>query len=135
MITLFDRASMERALTLDIDAKLQALLKARIDALVTAEHDLTECTEIVIVEPGDRERDLIQQLGFSPLVEPIDGARFGASGFRPNWDWQAAHGGWIELVESIGGGYAYIIFFQDAQGVDPQLLARCRRYAGKPTCA
>jgi len=129
MKTLFDRASMESALTLDLDPKLLALLKARIEGLVTAEHDLTECTEFVVVEPGDREEDLLREVGFSPLVEPIDGARFGSNGFRPYWDWLARHDGWYELVESFGGGFAYVLFVQDAQGVDPQLLALCRRYA------
>jgi len=133
MITPFDRASMERALTLDLDPTLHVLLKARIGALVTDHHDLTECTEFVVVEPGDREEDIVREVGFSPLVEPIDGARFGGKAFHPYWDWLAKHEGWFELVE-FGGGFAYVLFIKDDDRVDPQLLALCRRYAGGSQC-
>ena len=59
---------------LEIDPKLKALLAERIAALT---EDLIDYTEYVVVQAGDTEDDIIRLLGFSPLVEPIDGARFG----------------------------------------------------------
>ena len=130
MLHLYDRATMARALTLDLDAQLRTLLAARIAALVTAEHDLTNDTEYLIVEPGDTEADIIRHLGFTPLVEPIEGARFDSAGFHPPWDWLADHAGWYEMIVTFGSTFAYVLFIRDADGVDPELLALCRHYTG-----
>lgn len=130
MLHLYDRATMARAFTLDLDAQLRALLAARIAALVTVDLDLTDCTEYLIVEPGDTEADIIRHVGFSPLVEPIDGARFGCDGFHPPWDWLGGHAGWYEMIVTFGSTFAYVLFIRAADGVDPGLLTMCRRYAG-----
>lgn len=130
MLHLHDRATMARALTLDLDPQLRALLSARTAALVAVDYDLTDCTEYLIVEPGDTEADIIRHLGFSPLVEPIDGARFGCAGFHPPWDWLGGHTGWYEMIVTFGSTFAYVLFIRDADGVNSDLLTMCRRYAG-----
>ena len=77
MLHLYDRATMAHALTLDLDPQLHRLLAERIAALG---EELIDCTEYLIVELGDTEADIVRHIGFSPLVEPIDGARFGEPG-------------------------------------------------------
>lgn len=131
MIHLHDRAGMARALTLDLDRALRALLKAHIDHLTAGEHDLTDWTEFLIVQPGDSEADIVRHVGFSPLVEPIDGHRFPDPAFQPHWDWLARHGGgWFEMICTFGSTFAYVLLIQDAEGVPLDMLALCHRYAG-----
>jgi hypothetical protein len=130
MKTANDRASMGHLLSLDLDAQLLQLLRTRFASLVTEHGDLTEWTELLIVEPGDRESDVVREVGFSPLVEPIEGARYGSTGFHPFWDHLRDHGcGWYELTITFGSTFAYVLFIQDAEGTDPDLLALCRGYA------
>lgn len=130
MIHLYNRAGMARALTLDLDPTLSALLKLHIDHLTSGEHDLTDYTEFLVVQPGDSEADIVRHVGFSPLVEPIDGARFPDPGFQPHWDWLARRpGGWFEMICTFGSTFAYVLLIQDVEGLPADLAALCRRYA------
>ncbi len=131
MMLLHDRATMAHALTLELEPRLHTLLQARVAALTTAEYDLTDYTEFLIVEPGDSEADIIREVGFSPLVSPIDGARFGEAEFQPHWDWLGQHYGWFEMVVTFGSTFAYILLIQDDEDALPDLLMLCRRYAGE----
>jgi hypothetical protein len=128
MIKAFDRASMAHLLTLDLAPDLHILLRSRFGSLVTVDGDLTDWTEFLIVQPGDSEEDIVREVGFSPLVEPIDGGRFGGKGFNPFWDHLTDHGGWFELTISFGSTFAYVLFIQDEVGVLPELRSLCRRY-------
>lgn len=125
MMYLYDRATMGRALTLDLDPKLHRLLVERIRALG---EDLIDWTEYLVVEPGDTEADIICHIGFTPLVEPIDGKRFGEPGFDAHWDWLNDHGGWFELSVSFGSTFAYVLFIEDADRVPADLLDLCREF-------
>jgi len=127
MLHLYDRATMAHALTLDLEPRLHALLSERIAAL---SDDLIDYTEYLVVEPGDTEADIIRHVGFSPLIEPIDGIRFGQSGFRPHWDLMVDRGGWFELIETFGSAFAYVLLIQDAEGVVSEIRQLCLRYAG-----
>jgi hypothetical protein len=129
MLHCHDRDSTVRALALDLDPHLKSLLRLRLKTLSTGEFDLTAQTEFLVVEAGDREEDIIRNVGFSPLTEPLDGLRFGKRGFTPFWDWLAHHDGWFELTISFGSTFAYILLIQDGAGVLPELLALCRCYA------
>lgn len=132
MLSLFDRVSIERALALPLDVKLRQLLATRVANLVTADFDLTDMTNFLIVEPGGTEAEIKEEIGLSPLVNPIDGARYGAGDFQPYWDWLEDHDGWFELIVTVGNsGFAYVLLVQDADGVDVDLLALCRHYAGE----
>lgn len=121
---IYDMASLERVMAVDLDPKLRSLLAARAE-FVAAGH-----TEYLIVIPGDTEADIVRQVGFSPLVNPIDGVRFPDPAFHPHWDWLADQGCWFELIETFGSSFAYVLLIQDANGVPPDLLTLCRRYAG-----
>ena len=125
MILIHDGTSMARALALDLPPGLAALIRRRANDLA----ELLDWTEFLVVTAGDREADIVREVGFSPLVEPVDGARFGEPGFRPFWDHLVDHGGWFELSISFGSTFAYILLIQDAAGVLPDLLDLCRRHA------
>lgn len=126
MLHFYDRATMTSAMRFDIDPALKALLHARIKGLSS---DLLDYTEYLIVEPGDTEDDMVRNVGFSLLVEPIDGARYGSPGFVGCWDWLISHEGWFELIVTFGSTFAYVFFVKDADGVDPELRAMCRNKA------
>lgn len=119
----YDRATIAHALSLP---DLPLPLRQPITALTG---DLIDWTEYIVIQPGDTETDIVRAVGFSPLIEPHEGARFGTPGFEPFWDWLAAHNGWFELIVTFGSTFAYILLIQDADGVVPDLLALCRTYA------
>lgn len=126
---LYDRATMARALTLDLDPQLRTLLTARIASLVTTDYDLTNDTEFLIVDdPNVPEADIIRHIGFSPFVEPIDGIRFGNPGFYPPWAWLADHQGWFEMIVTFGSTFAYVLFIRDAP-TPSDLVNLCRTYS------
>lgn len=128
MLHLHDRASMQRALS---DPALAGLLAPRVAALITPYGDLTDWTEFLIVQPGDTEDDIVSAIGFSPLIEPIDGKRYGEPGFAPGWDHISHRDGWYELVVTFGSTFAYVLLIEDTEGVPADLLALCRDYTGR----
>lgn len=130
MLHLYDRATMAHAMTLDLDAKLHRLLVERLRALG---EDLIDWTEYLVVEPGDTEADIMRHIGFTPLVEPVDGKRFGEPGFHEHWDWLVDHGGWFELSVSFGSTFAYVLFIEEADRVPIDLLGLCRLYGQSNT--
>ncbi|MEP9403430.1 hypothetical protein [Sphingomonas sp. VNH70] len=129
MITIYDRAAMARVLMLDIDPQLRRLLERRFAALITPWGDLTDWTEWIILEPGDEESDIVREVGFSPLVEPVDGARFGTAGFQPFWDHLDLEHSHFLMIQSFGSIFGYVLIIPDAEGILPELLALCRQYA------
>lgn len=113
--------------TASIDPVLRQLLADRVHDWATT--DLLDLTYLLIVQAGDAEEDILEAVAFSPLVNPIDGRRFGSKGFVPHWDWLEAHDGWWELIVTFGDGYAFVLFIEDSEGTDPELRALCRTYA------
>lgn len=97
-ILIHDRATAARALALDLDPPLRAALEAELALLTSGDHDLTDWTDILIVQPGDTEATIAREAGFSPLVEPVDGARFDQPGFEPGWDLLTLRGGVFRIV-------------------------------------
>lgn len=126
MLHFYDRAGFVRALTLDLDANLHRLLADRIGALT---EDLIDCTEYLVVQPGDTEADIIHHIGLSPLIEPMDGIRFGEPGFRPHWDCLSRQDGWYEMIKTFGSSFAYVLFIKDDKRAQSEILEMCRRYA------
>ena len=128
MLSLRDEASMKAALRLRLQPELRQMLSDRIqDAAAT---ELLNMTHFVVVEPGDCEHDLVDAIGLTPLVNPIDRARYGARDFHPFWDFLEHHSGWFEMIVSVGNsGFAFVLFIQDAEGADSELMALCREYA------
>ncbi len=123
MLNLPDRASQLAVLHQPLEPVLHRLIKGRVqDALSLG---LADLTHIVVIEPYDSEDDLIEALGFSPLVSRLDGIRL-----QPDWDWIECHPGFWELLYTVANdGFAFLVLVQDAPGVLPNLLALCRAAA------
>lgn len=128
MLHLYDRATMAHALTLDLEPRLRSLLADRINSLVTAEYDLTDQTEFLVVEPDDTEENIICAIGFSPLVEPIDGIRFGEPTFIPWWDCLLRRDGWFEMVVTFGSTFSITLFIANAPEACCFVSSLCERY-------
>lgn len=129
MLHFYDRVTMAHALTLDLEPTLRRLLHERIAALGD---DLIDWTEYLVVEPGDTEADIIRYIGFSPLVEPIEGIRFGQQGFHPFWDWLTDHGGWFEMIVTFGSTFAYVLLIANDPGAPKDIQRLCRQFALSP---
>ena len=119
----FDNAkAIARAPRLMTDPKLKNLLTDRVQDWKA--RGLLDLTHLAIIEVGDTDVSIIDELAFSPLVNPLDGLRYGMEGFVLPFDYAEDHGGWFELVMTIGNsGHAVVIFIRDRDGVDPELLA------------
>lgn len=107
MLHLYDLATIKDALRRDLEPRLHRLLSERVSALPP---ELVEHTEYLVIQPGDTEADLLSLVGFSPLVEPMEGIRWGNPGFRPGWDWLIRHDGWFEMIVTFGSTYALILY-------------------------
>ncbi|CAN5293136.1 hypothetical protein BH11PSE5_BH11PSE5_30080 [soil metagenome] len=113
------------ALTLPLDPRLHQLITDRVKDAIAL--DLGDLTHVLVVQAGDTEADIIDAIGFSPLVHRIHGTRFGDPALEPDRDWLERHEGWIELLYCVGDtGFAYVLFVQDDDGVLPDLLTLCR---------
>ncbi len=125
MLHAYDRATFAHLLTLKLDPVLYRLLSERISGMT---EEMLDHTEIVVVEGGDTEDDIVRAIGLSPLVEPINGARFGEEGFLPHWDWLADHGSWFEMVVTFGSTFAYVLLLE--RRGNPALVDLCERFFG-----
>lgn len=127
MLHFHDRATIMHALTLNLEPILRRLLHERIGALGDM---LVDWTEYLVVEHGDTEADIIRHVGFSPMVEPVEGIRFEQQGFHPFWDWLIDHSGWFEMVVTFGSTFACVLFIADEREKPTDLQTLCRRFAG-----
>jgi len=132
MLSLYDEATTKAALALPIDPDLRALLTTRIVHYVAA--NLASATHILVIQPNDNESDVEREIGFYPTTNIIDGVRSRSAAFDPFWDWLQDLAGWFEMIVTVGdSGFAYILLIQDADGVDPDLLAMCRAHSNPRT--
>lgn len=131
MFAIRDSASMHFALSCPLDPPLRALLLNRLDLLAEySDFDLSELAHFIIIEPGDDIAVIEQEIGFSPLVNFVDGASFGEAGFAPSFEWLVAHGQWFELVFALSDdGFGINLIVQNHVGVEPMLLALCNAYS------
>lgn len=136
MITLRTAAAVKSTINLLANNQLRALLTERVEQLTNAWEgiDLSDLTHFLIIQPGDTAGDAEHELGWSLLVNPADGARFGQPDFTPSWEWLEDHGGWFEAVYIISDdGFGISLFVQDHPDADPELLALCREHAEPKT--
>lgn len=128
MITLADREALCAALSPRVPADLEAIIA---DIVRHAERGgVLDLTYVAVIERGDREEDIAQALGFSPLVEPIEGVRYGEPGFEPYWAFLRRVGGWYELTHVVGTGFAYILLI--STGCESELTTMCRDHLMVP---
>ena len=109
------------------DPQLENLLYDRVQDWTALA--LLDLTHLVIIEVGDTDDSIIEELGFSPLLNSLDGKRFGTDDFVFPFDYIEDHRGWFELFVTVGNdGFAFHLFVRDREGVDPELLAMCRTH-------
>lgn len=122
MITIYD----EQAAQVLADDTLRELVRGHITT--AKENGLENLTCIAVIEPADSEQTIRDELGFSPLRNPLSNTRFGDPGFSPAWDWLEVHSGWYELIFTVGDeGFAYIIFVPIG-AKESDLSRMCERY-------
>jgi hypothetical protein len=129
MLSFHDAAAIAAApINASIDPVLQRLLADRVHDWAAT--DLLDLTHLLIVQRGDTEEDILEEVAFSPFVNPLDGRRFGSKGFVPSWDWLEQHDGWFELIFTVANdGFAFVLFVEDSEAVNPELRDLCRTYA------
>jgi hypothetical protein len=70
------------------------------------------------------------QIGFDILANKWTGIRFDQPGYNQAFEILDEHAGYYELVFLIDdSGYGIEVFVPKTEGVDPELLAMCRRFA------
>lgn len=126
MIALHDRVSIEEALSSSLDTRLRQLMAECLSQTIRATRfDLADFTSLIVVEPGDTDDDICCEIGFSPLSNIAKDIRLQRGVLKD-------HHGWFELAFFIGNdGFAYVLFVQDTDGVEPNLLALCRSLTRK----
>jgi hypothetical protein len=129
MLSIFDTPSLERALSLPLDAKLRRLLRKRVEHLATLDFAVRDATYFVVIDRETSIDDVTDELGWSPLVNPIDGARFGTAAFHPFHDFLADRGGWFEMMVSTSNDVVVVLLVRDDERTDVNLITLCRTFA------
>jgi len=131
MLSLYDTVSMDFALSCPLDPFLKQLLLRRLDMLSEySDFDLSELAHFVIVEPGDTMTAIEVELGFSPFVNFVDGAKYGDADFTPSWEWMIAHGPWFESVFARSdSGVGICLMVPNRPDVEPKLLELFQTFA------
>lgn len=134
MLSIEDSAAMERALSGPIDPALKTILLDRLELLAEylGDWDLADLAHFHVVESGD-SLDVIEKiLGFSPLVNFADGARYPDPTFTPSWEHLVARGMWYDFVFARSdSGFGINLLVPDRDGFDATLLELCRAYAAR----
>lgn len=130
MIDLPNAAAIRAALRQPLPPQLHDLIANRLK--LASDNGVADMTHILVVQPNDTEADIIEAIGFSPLVDPLSAGRFGTAEFQPYWAWLQDLGGWYELIHTVGNsGFAFILLIDKADGVLPELLRLCEGYADR----
>ena len=129
MISVRDEASLSRALELPIDDRIKSLLRERRTQL-GYDFDLTELAHFLVVQPTDKLSAIEQALGFSILVNQVDGLRFGDPDFSASSEWIADHGFCFEAVFIFeDSGFGHVLLVLKLPAVNADLIAFCTQYA------
>jgi hypothetical protein len=133
MLALRTTAAMERAAINYPDPELRQLLTQRMQTLRSHfDGDLEEIVHFLIIEPGDTplEMEMEAELGWSPLVNRVDGTRFGDPAFEPGWEAIQCHGRWFSIIHVVSDyGFGWILFIANDPGTHFDLHSLCLEYA------
>ena len=127
MLSIYDCASFEGAAARTTDPQLHGLITRHWSSAQA--RGLAELTHIVVIQRGDDETTVEAEIGFNPLVSPLDGTRYGTSNFQPHWAWLQDVGGWYEMIVTVGNsGFAFILLIDKSDGALPELRQLCEEY-------
>lgn len=115
MISMTDDASIASALKRPLCRKLIDLIRRR-RAILGDDLPFADMAHFVLVEPGDTIEDIEVAIRW-PVRPDIDTG-------VPSWEWVLVHEGvCYETVFVLSDdGYAVVLFVQDAEGMDPELM-------------
>ena len=131
MITIYDSVDMARVLSGPIDPDLKTILLDRLELLADfSEWDLADLAHFIIVEPGDCIDAIEMELGISPFVNLVDGARYPDPRFEPNWETCLyRHSHYLLTFALSDSGLGLCLLVPDRDDIAPHLLELCRFYA------
>ena len=126
-------ASMEAALQSDIASAIRELIAKRMSQLgQNHEGDLGDVVHFIIIEPGDQMSVIEKAVGFSLLVNLVDGTTLGDDDFVPSFEWLQDHGSFFELVYLLtDDGFGTIVLVHDHPGIEFDVHMLCLEYAGR----
>lgn len=131
MLSIRDSATMQRALSGPLDPNLKTILLDRLDLLAEfADWDLGDLAHFHVVEPGDSVEVIEKELGFSPFVNFVDGAKFPDPAFMPSWEHLVARGTWYDFVFALSdSGFGINLLVPNRDDIEPTLLYLCRYFS------
>jgi hypothetical protein len=125
MITIYNSADMARVLSGPIDPDLKTILLDRLALLYPefSDWDLSDLAHFVVVEPGDSVEAIEHELGMSPFVNRVDGARYPDPAFEPSWEFCIARKGYYDLTFALSdAGSGLSVLVPDRDDTEPHLL-------------
>jgi hypothetical protein len=81
MLSIYNATTLAAALAQPISPELAQLLRDRWDDAEAL--GLADLTYILLVQPGDEEAEIEQEIGFRPSANPIDGVGYSEPAFHP----------------------------------------------------
>ena len=131
MIIIYDSADMQRVLSGPIDPDLKAILLGRLELLADfSDWDLADLAHFLVCQPGDSIDAIENELGISPFINLVDGARYPDPAFDPSWEFCIARKGYFDLTFCRSdAGLANCLLVPDRDDIEPTLLELCRLYA------
>jgi hypothetical protein len=127
MLLLQTTAAIRHAATSHADADLRTILATRLAQLAGSDCDVAAQVEFFIVEPTDSLDEVTGALGFSLLINPVDGSHFPDPAFTPSFEWADRHCGWTELtfVLSDDGPALVLLVPRDPTQAPAELVQMC----------
>jgi len=112
------------------DPGIRHLVALRMHELGKEPFDLSELGYFLIVQPGDSLDVIDTQLCFPILCNRYTGICFDQSGFTPSFEFVEEFSGCYEMVFVLDDtGFGVEVFLPKSEGIDPDLLEMCQRYA------
>ena len=117
-----------------IDIEISELVTQRMEDLGGDAFDANALGYFFVVESGDTIEAITDQVGFNILCNRFTGIRYDQPGFTPSFEFVEAFPACYDMVFILSDdGYGVEVFVQKANGVPPDLLAMCHRYAVQGT--
>jgi hypothetical protein len=114
----------------DVDEpQLQRLLRQRFEQLSGYDFPISDLARFHVIQPGDTFATIEDELGFAINTNLVDGICFGHPDFVPSWEHAQRHGSVYEITYILDdSGFGWVLYIQDRDGIDPDLLALCHAY-------
>ena len=116
------------------DTAIRKLVQERINDLGGAAFNAAELGYFLVVESGDTIEAITTQVGTAILCNRFTGIHYDQTGFTPSFEFVEEFPACYDMVFILSDdGYSVEVFVQKADGVSPDLLAMCQRYAVQRT--